>query len=87
MFVTVTLDHLPTKPKKEIKKTMFASLLPVVLTVALSPSAFAVQDSNFYYTGFVNPNTENEMYWKDSVNVLQDLDQFSALYIKHHGCV
>jgi hypothetical protein len=63
------------------------SLLSVVLAVALSPSAFAVKDSNFYYQDFVNPNIKNEMYWKDSVNVLQDLDQFSALYIKHHGCV
>jgi hypothetical protein len=59
----------------------------VVLAVALSPSAFAVKDSNFYYQDFVNPNIKNEMYWKDSVNVLQDLDQFSALYIKHHACM
>jgi hypothetical protein len=72
----------PSRPKMPV-----ASRLSVVLAVALSPSAFGVKDSNFYYQGFVNPNTENEMYLKDSINVLQDLDQFSALYIKHHGCV
>jgi len=27
------------------------------------------------------------LYWKDSINVLQDLDQFDKLYIEYHGCV
>lgn len=27
------------------------------------------------------------MYWKDSPNILADLNKFSALYIKVHGCV
>jgi hypothetical protein len=27
------------------------------------------------------------MWWKDSPNVLEDLDMFAALYIKVHGCV
>jgi hypothetical protein len=78
---------LPPQKGKKMTKMTFASLLSVVLAVALSSTVSGVKDSNFYYHGFVNPNTENEMYWKDSVNVLQDLDQFSALYIKHHGCV
>lgn len=26
------------------------------------------------------------MYWKDAYNVLEDLDQFSALYITYHNC-
>jgi len=34
-----------------------------------------------------NPNNRYRMYWKDSTNVLNDLDQFKALYIKVHGCV
>jgi hypothetical protein len=49
----------------------------------------AEKDSDYYLAGFTNPNTlSNEMYWKDSVNVMQDLDQFEALYITyHHWCV
>mmetsp|Transcript_4915 Transcript_4915/g.7688 ORF Transcript_4915/g.7688 Transcript_4915/m.7688 type:complete len:346 (-) Transcript_4915:95-1132(-) len=27
------------------------------------------------------------MYWKDSINVLNDLDEFSSLHIKVHGCI
>jgi hypothetical protein len=30
---------------------------------------------------------DNPMYWSDAVNVLQDLKQFQALYIKFHSCV
>jgi len=38
------------------------------------------------YSGFTNPNVKNKMYWKDAYNVLEDLDQFSALYITYHNC-
>ena len=65
-----------------------ASLPLLLLSAALVASpALADKDTDFYYQGFVNPNTKYEMYWKDSINVLQDLDQFSALYIQYHGCV
>jgi hypothetical protein len=47
----------------------------------------AEKDSDYYLPGFSNPNAANEMYWKDSINVLQDLDQFRALYVTYHGCV
>ena len=50
----------------------------------------AAQDSA-YYPGFTNPNVDagDEMYYRDAVNVLQDLlnGEFSELYIKYHGCV
>jgi hypothetical protein len=62
--------------------------LPFILSAAaLATVVYSDKDTNFYNAGFTNPNIENEMYWKDSINVLQDLSQFSALYIKHHGCV
>jgi hypothetical protein len=54
-----------------------------------SGMAMASQDSA-YYPGFSNPNTEAyDMYYREAVNVLQDLDagEFSALYIRYHGCV
>lgn len=48
----------------------------------------AEKDTSYYpYPGFVNPNVNYKMYWKDAENVLSDLDQFSKLYISHHGCV
>ncbi len=50
----------------------------------------AAQDSAYYPPGLANPLVaEDEMYYRDAVNVLQDLydGKFSALYIKYHGCV
>jgi len=61
-----------------------ASCAAVVMSVAV---VVADKDGDYYYPGMSNPNTKNAMYWKDSINVLQDLDQFESLYIKYHGCV
>jgi hypothetical protein len=49
----------------------------------------AAQDSAYYH-GWKNPLVEHDvMYYRDAINVLQDLyaGEFSALYIKYHGCV
>jgi len=67
-----------------------AVLLLLLLFTTQSPSSvvLAEKDGDYYYPGVSNPNAEkHKMYWKDSINVLQDLDQFEALYIKYHGCV
>ena len=48
--------------------------------------ASAARDSNYYPWG-TNVNAEAPMFWNDAVNVLQDLTQFQALYIKYHSCV
>ena len=68
---------------------MKASLLLSASCAALvmSVAVVAEKDADYYYPGMSNPNTKNAMYWKDSINVLQDLDQFESLYIKYHGCV
>lgn len=55
-----------------------AAVLPIVL---------AEKDSDYYPPGVSNPNVRQKMYWKDAVNVLQDLDQFESLHILYHGCV
>ena len=50
----------------------------------------AAQDSAYYPPEWQNPLVaEDEMYYREAVNVLQDLydGKFSALYIKYHGCV
>lgn len=46
----------------------------------------AEKDSNPYPWG-ENPNNRFKMYWNNAANVYQDLDKFSSLYIKYHGCV
>jgi hypothetical protein len=63
-------------------KTAFTLLLA-------SGVAMAAQDSAFY-SKFVNRNVNNgDMYYRDAINVLQDLadSQFDALFIRYHGCV
>jgi len=59
-----------------------------LLSVALMASvSVASKDSDYYPPGMQNHNVKKQMYWKDSINVLQDLDQFESLYIQYHGCV
>lgn len=62
-------------------------LMMLWLPALLLPAASAEKDSDYYLSGFSNPNVKHEMYWKDSINVLQDLDQFESLYITYHHCV
>lgn len=58
----------------------FAFLLGIVAVVV------AVKDDEYYRAGMGNPNVDLKMYWADAHNVLEDLDQFSALYIQYHNC-
>jgi len=63
-------------------KTTFALLLTSGVTLASQDSAF--------YPNFANPNVKNhEMYYRESVNVLQDMmeGEFDSLFIRYHGCV
>eukprot|EP00534_Pseudo-nitzschia_fraudulenta_P003021 CAMPEP_0201124164 /NCGR_PEP_ID=MMETSP0850-20130426/10591_1 /ASSEMBLY_ACC=CAM_ASM_000622 /TAXON_ID=183588 /ORGANISM="Pseudo-nitzschia fraudulenta, Strain WWA7" /LENGTH=438 /DNA_ID=CAMNT_0047391361 /DNA_START=111 /DNA_END=1427 /DNA_ORIENTATION=- len=46
----------------------------------------AVKDDEYYRAGMGNPNVDLTMYWADAHNVLEDLDQFSYLYIQYHNC-
>jgi len=46
----------------------------------------AVKDDEYYRAGMGNPNVDLPMYWADAHNVLEDLDQFSYLYIEYHNC-
>lgn len=46
----------------------------------------ADKDSEYYADGKSNPNEKKSHYWRDSINVLQDLDQFDALYVRYHNC-
>ena len=46
----------------------------------------AVKDDSYYPAGIKNPNVQHAMYWNDAANVLQDLEQFSELYVQYHSC-
>jgi hypothetical protein len=46
--------------------------------------ATAEKDDSYYVIGTGNPNVDETMYWKDAENVLQDLSQFSSLYVRYH---
>jgi hypothetical protein len=70
---------------------MFASAIhALVLGGALFAATVdvveAVKDDEYYRAGMGNPNVDLKMYWADAHNVLEDLDQFSSLYIQYHNC-
>lgn len=56
------------------------------LLVAGLGSVTANKDDSYYANGVTNPNINEKMYWKEGYNVLEDLDQFDALYITYHSC-
>ena len=57
-----------------------------ILLLAAATFVAAEKDSGYYGDGKQNPNKKNSHYWKEAKNVLQDLDQFDALYVKYHNC-
>ena len=63
--------------------------MKLVLTISFLLSAVQGSQDSAYYPGFSNPNTQDTMYYRDASNVLQGVKDgdFSALYIKYHGCV
>ena len=58
----------------------------VVLSALFATIVVAVKDDEYYRAGMGNPNVDLKMYWADAHNVLEDLDQFSSLYIQYHNC-
>lgn len=59
-----------------------------ILTFLLGTFAVtsAVKDDEYYRAGMGNRNVDLPLYWADAHNVLEDLDQFSYLYIEYHNC-
>lgn len=56
------------------------------LLIGAFAAANASKDDEYYRAGMGNPNVDLKMYWADAHNVLQDLDQFSSLYVQYHNC-
>jgi hypothetical protein len=69
-----------------MQATTGKSLLLLLSPFALLGSTQAAKDGAYYRPGSGNPNIYEKMYWKDADNVLQDLDQFSSLYVEFHHC-
>jgi hypothetical protein len=57
-----------------------------LLLASLAAVVVAYKDTSYYPAGTSNPNVDTKMYWRDAINVLEDLDQFSKLYVKYHTC-
>jgi len=62
-----------------LASTAFALMLGAFAVVA-------VKDDEYYRAGMSNPNVDLKMYWADAHNVLDDLSQFSSLYIQYQNC-
>lgn len=58
----------------------------VLALTASSTAILAVKDDEYYRAGMGNPNADLKMYWADAHNVLEDLSQFSALYVQYQHC-
>ena len=72
-------------------KNSHTTMMMMMMKALLIPSLLlglsqAEKDDSYYIAGTGNPNVYSKMYWKDSENVLQDLSQFSALYVQYHSC-
>lgn len=64
---------------------MRLSIVAFALSLLLGAIS-AEKDDSYYIAGTGNPNTAQPMYWKDGENILQDLSEFSALYVVFHQC-
>jgi hypothetical protein len=69
-----------------LSSTLLVALLHIHNTAPVQAASDYHRDDNIYPWG-ENPNNKYRMYWKDSYNVLEDLDKFSSLYIMINGCV
>jgi len=74
------------KEKKIEPKTMFLRGSSTFFLLGSFGAVSAVKDDTYYRAGMGNPNTDYRMFWADARNVLEDLDQFSSLYVQYHNC-
>ena len=66
-----------------------AARLALLISLFLSAitAASAGQHNGNAPWGTGRPPREFRMWWRDPSNVLEDLEQFSALYVRAHGCM
>jgi hypothetical protein len=99
VLVFVTRQQLYNMINKQSKTTM-KTISPIAVASSFATALFwwsaatccnvvvvtANKDESYYANGITNPNVRQKMYWKEGYNVLQDLDQFAALYVTYHNC-
>ena len=89
LLLVLILPNINNSNRDGVRDSRGFGVIPSGGSISSGAAAWFVQaekDSNPYPWG-ENPNNGFKMYWNDAPNVLQDLDKFSALYIKSHGCV
>jgi hypothetical protein len=57
----------------------------VLLLLGTSVVTQAVKDSA-WHNGIETPNVALPMYWGDTPNILEDIGNFTKLYVKYHSC-
>eukprot|EP00934_Nitzschia_sp_Nitz4_P003780 Nitzschia sp. Nitz4//scaffold136_size62208//43064//44197//NITZ4_006375-RA/size62208-processed-gene-0.17-mRNA-1//1//CDS//3329535639//3770//frame0 len=67
-----------------VTKNFFNTI--VALLLVSSQVVRSDKDDSYYKPGSGNPNVYQKMYWKDSENILADLDQFQYLYVEFQHC-
>jgi len=58
-----------------------------VLATSSAASSSSTRDDTYYPAGVSNPLVQQDLYYKDASNVLQDLESFESLYIAYPSCV
>ena len=77
------IERLDSIVYSSITMTMKFVLTTVSLLLGLTT---AEKDSGYWPSGTQNPNVKRSHYWREAHNVLQDIDQFSKLYVAFHNC-
>ena len=67
-------------------KMKFSNGLLGLLVAIVYEYTLASKDAHYFTPGTSNPNLNEAMYWRDAINVLQDLNQFQYLYVSFHSC-
>jgi len=81
-------DDMGSRGRNALVRPVAARLaLLVSLFLSAITAATAGQHNGNAPWGTGRPPREFRMWWRDPSNVLEDLEQFSALYVRAHGCM
>ena len=68
------------------KRSKMVATMKILYASLLLSAARASKDTTYYPEGMTNKNVNEKMYWRDANNVVEDLDEFDALYVSFHSC-
>ena len=58
----------------------------LVIASSLLPSVHAGIDDTYYPGNVHNILVQQDQYYKDAINVLEDLSAFQSLFVEYHSC-